>query len=127
MISQIFRKVSSYVGTESQGVNNVKMEIKDSDHKDKHILIIEDIYDTGNCMKALIDSLQAMQPASVKTCILLHKMNPKNEHFNYYADFLGYFVPLKFLVGYGLDYNQHLRELPHVCVISERGVDKYKE
>ena len=63
---------------------------------------------------------------TVKSCVLLHKKNPKNLKFNYYPEYLGYFIPDRFIIGYGLDYNEKGRDLRHVCVINQNGIEKYK-
>lgn len=119
-----FQKVSSYTNTESSGV--VQNQISEEDCKGKNVLIVEDIYDSGNAMNTMISVSKKMGAASVKSCVLLHKKNPKNLDFKYYPEYLGFFIPDRFIIGYGLDYNEKGRDLRHVCVISQNGIQKYK-
>ena len=101
-------------------------QIPDHMVKDQDILIIDDIYDSGTLINLVIKRIQAIGARSIESCILLHKRNPSNLKYNYHAKYLGFTVPNKFVIGYGMDYNERCRELPHVCVINELGVDKYK-
>ncbi len=94
--------------------------------KDKHVLIVEDIYDTGKCMKHMLDYLKALGPKTLKTAVLLHKCNPVNLQYGYHFDFTGFIIPNKFVVGYHLDYNQKFRELPHLCVLNSNGIETFK-
>ena len=89
--------------------------------------MIEDIYDTGLTMKKIIDTIQMKGAKSVKTCTLLHKKNMNNLEYNYYSDYIGFFCPMKFVVGYGMDYNEKMRDMEHLCVISQAGIEKYKQ
>ena len=66
----------------------------------------------------MIKKCNDLGAASVETCVLLHKKNPKNKKFGYYCDYIGFFIPDHFIVGYGLDYNEQMRDLSNVCKIS---------
>jgi hypoxanthine-guanine phosphoribosyltransferase len=57
---------------------------------------------------------------------LLHKKNPVNLQFNFYPDFIGFFIPLRFIIGYGLDNNEYNRDIKHLCTISQKGIEKYQ-
>jgi hypoxanthine phosphoribosyltransferase len=112
-------KASSYIGTRSAGT------VTFSDGPDlaakirgRHILLIDDIYDTGLTLTALMKWLRTCEPASIRTCVLLEKRNTHTREVN--IDFVGTPVEDAFLVGYGLDYNGHYRDLPFIGVLSEQ-------
>lgn len=114
-VSMDFMCVSSYgSGTVSSG--RVKI-IKDLDEniEGKHVLIAEDIVDSGNTLSTLIKILQVRKPASIKLCTLLDKPDRRVVDIN--ADYSCFEIPDKFVVGFGLDYNQHYRNLPYVGVV----------
>eukprot|EP00062_Callorhinchus_milii_P023078 gi/632981536/ref/XP_007907648.1/ PREDICTED: hypoxanthine-guanine phosphoribosyltransferase-like isoform X3 [Callorhinchus milii] len=90
----------------------------------KNILIVEDIVETGSTMKKLLKLLEDHKPQMVKVVSLLLKRTPRS--LGYRPDFVGFEIPDKFVVGYALDYNEYFRDLNHICVISERGKEKYK-
>ena len=90
----------------------------------KNVLIVEDIIDTGKTMQALLSLVKRHNPKMVKVASLLVKRTPRS--VSYRPDFVGFEIPDKFVVGYALDYNEHFRDLNHVCVISETGKAKYK-
>ena len=80
-------KASSYVGTRS---GELKVEnLDNSNVTNKHVLVIEDIYDTGKCMKQMLEYLRKLHPKSLRTAILIHKCNPENLVYQYQADFTG--------------------------------------
>ena len=110
-----FLAVSSYgAGTTTSG--EVKM-LKDvsCDIKGRHVVILEDILDTGLTLKFVREHLQAMEPASLKICTLLDK--PERRKVDIYADYVGFTIPNEFVVGYGLDYQEFYRNLPFVGVL----------
>ena len=114
-VSMDFMCVSSYgSGTVSSG--RVKI-IKDLDEniEGKHVLIAEDIVDSGNTLSTLIKILQVRKPASIRLCTLLDK--PERRVVDIKADYSCFEIPDTFVVGYGLDYNQHYRNLPYVGVV----------
>ena len=86
----------------------------------KHVLVIEDIVDTGLTMRYLLDNLATRHPASVKICALLHK--PARARTKIDIDYLGFTIPDLFVVGYGLDYNEKLRNVPFIGVMKPGGV-----
>ena len=112
-----FIKTSSYGNsTESQG--SVKISgIENLDIKDKRVLIVDDILDTGNTMNALVKTLTELGPASIKTCVLLNKESRRT--VDYHADSVGFEIENKFVVGYGLDYANEYRTFPEIWTLEE--------
>jgi len=108
-----FIRVSSYEKDRSTGF--VRFEFDTTQPiTGKHVLLVEDIVDTGRTLKALLSHMKAKKPASLKVASLLYKdmKTDMRGHINY----LGFEVPHKFVIGYGLDYEGHYRELPYVGV-----------
>ncbi len=112
-----FMWISSYAGTESTGGVLVKRDIG-ADIKGRHVLILEDIFDTGNSLDFVYKHLMAKEPASLKICTLLDKPSRRKPGVTLEADYVGFTVPNAFVVGYGLDYNEHYRNLPYVGILS---------
>ena len=111
-----FMWISSYSGTESTGKMDVKRDLS-CDIKGRHVLILEDIFDTGNSLDFAVKHLQARNPASLKICTLLDKPERRNPAVALQADWVGFTVPNEFVVGYGLDFNEKYRNLPFVGVL----------
>ena len=109
-----FMWISSYEGTSSTGEMVVKRDVT-ADLKDRHVLILEDIYDTGNSLDFTYRHLMAKQPASLKICTLLDK--PERRAKPIEADYKGFTIPDAFVVGYGLDYNEKYRNLPYIGIL----------
>lgn len=121
-----FMDVSSYHGgTSSSG--EVKI-IKDLDSRveGRHILIVEDIIDTGHTLRYIIDLLKYRKAASVKVCALTDKPEGRLVK-DVKADYVGIEVPKEFLVGYGLDYQQKYRNLPYIGVLKPEIYTKGKK
>ncbi len=111
-----FMDVSSYGGdTESSGSVRINKDLEE-DIKGKHVLIVEDIVDTGLTLKKVIEILQTREPASIKVCTLLDKPNRRTEK-HIIPDFNGFEIPDKFVVGYGLDFAEKYRNLPFIGVL----------
>jgi hypoxanthine phosphoribosyltransferase len=110
-----FMAVSSY-GDETVSSGRVKI-IKDLDDtiEGKHVLIVEDIIDSGNTLKYLLEILKCRKPESIKICTLLDKPDRRVTEVD--VDYTGFQIPDKFVVGYGLDYMQKYRNLPYIGVI----------
>ncbi|OIQ19892.1 MAG: hypoxanthine phosphoribosyltransferase [Bacteriovorax sp. MedPE-SWde] len=106
-----FIAVSSYEGTESTGKLKMLKDIK-VDVKDKHVLIIEDIVDTGLTITKLKALMLERGPKSLKLASLLHK--PSRTEHKVDIDYLGFEIEDKFVIGYGLDFNGLYRELPYI-------------
>ena len=111
-----FMWISSYAGTNSTGKMEVKRDIA-SDIKGRHVLILEDIYDTGNSLDFTYRHLLTREPASLKICTLLDKPERRRPGITLKPDYVGFTIPNAFVVGYGLDYNEHYRNLPYVVVL----------
>ncbi len=110
-----FMIVSSYGNaTESTGVVKIIKDIEEG-MKDKHILIVEDIIDSGLTLKYLTQVLATREPASVKLCTLIDKPARRKEAVD--VDYIGYELPDAFIVGYGIDYAEHYRNLPYIAVL----------
>lgn len=112
-----FMAVTSY-GSETKTSGVVKI-IKDLDSpiEGKHVLIVEDIVDTGLTLHYLIDNLKTRNPKSLKICTLLDK--PERRKINIEADYTGFVIGNRFIVGYGLDYQQKYRNLPYITCLEE--------
>lgn len=110
-----FMAVSSY-GDETASSGRVKI-IKDLDDsvEGKDVLIVEDIIDSGNTLDYLIQLINSREPSSVRICTLLDK--PERRVADVEVDYVGFHIPDKFVVGYGLDYAQKYRNLPYIGVI----------
>ena len=111
-----FMWISSYEGTDSSGSVVVKRDIS-TDIKGRHVLILEDIFDTGNSLSFVCDHLMAKEPASLKICTLLDKPSRRKPGVTLQADYVGFTIPNAFVVGYGLDYNEYYRNLPYIGVL----------
>ena len=111
-----FMWISSYEGTESSGSVVIKQDIA-ADITGRHVLILEDIFDTGNSLSFVYDYLMAKKPASLKICTLLDKPERRKPGVTLQADYVGFTIPNAFVVGYGLDYNEHYRNLPYIGVL----------
>lgn len=112
-----FMAISSYgEATETSGVVQL---LKDLDRpiEGKHVLIVEDIIDTGLTLSYLYQLLQSRNPATLKTAVLLDK--PERRRTDFTPDYVGFTIPDKFVIGYGLDYNHMHRELPYVGVLEK--------
>jgi len=110
-----FVAVSSYgAATKSSGAVRI---LKDLDWpiEGKHVLLVEDIIDTGLTLAYLIENLKARRPLSLKICTLLDK--PSRREVDIRPDYNGFEIPDRFVVGYGLDYNEKYRNLPYVAVL----------
>ena len=111
-----FMCVASYRGTESTGRTQISKDLS-CDIYDRHVLILEDIFDTGNSLDFTVKHLKSREPASIKICTLLDKPERRREGVTLKADYVGFTIPNAFVVGYGLDYNEKYRNLPYVCIL----------
>lgn len=108
--------LSSYgEATKSSGFVRITQDLS-KPIENRHVLIVEDIFDTGLTLKYLIENLQTRSPKSVKVCTLLNK--EVNKQKNVTIDFLGFNIADEFVVGYGLDIAEQLRHLPMIAKIS---------
>ena len=111
-----FMCISSYKGSHSSGNTNVRLDLA-SDIRGRHILILEDVYDTGNSLTYLVNYLKMKDPASIKICTLLDKPEGRKPGITLQADYVGFTIPNAWVVGYGLDYNEKYRNLPYVGIL----------
>ncbi len=114
-VSLDFMSVSSYgSATKSSGVVKI---VKDLDEpiKDKDVLVVEDIVDSGRTLSYLMEMLKDRGPASLHLCTLLDK--PERRVVEVNVDYTGFQIPDRFVVGYGLDYDQHYRNLPYIGIV----------
>ena len=110
-----FIGVSSYgKGSQTSGKVKVVQGLR-SPIKGRNILVIEDIIDTGLTTAFLLDYLRKKKPASLKLCVLTDK--PSRRQIPVTIDYLGFTVPDKFIVGYGIDWNEKFRNLPDICFL----------
>jgi len=116
-----FIGMSSYGGSTESGAVRLVMDLE-TDIADRHVLIVEDIVDTGKTLAYLVETLKARQPASLRICALLDK--PERRQVPIKVDYVGFEIPDKFVVGYGLDFAESYRNLPFVGVLKEH---LYKE
>ena len=110
-----FMAVSSYgAGTSSSGVVRILKDL-DEDVAGKHILVVEDIIDSGLTLSYLLGNLESRKPASIKLCTLLNK--PERRKVKVDIDYNGFDVPDYFVIGYGLDYREKYRNLPFIGIL----------
>ena len=118
-----FMWISSYAGTDSTGHMQVKRDVS-ADIKGRHVLILEDIYDTGNSLSFTVEHLLSKEPASLKICTFLDKPERRKPGITLQADYVGYTIPNAFVVGYGLDYNEKYRNLPYIGILKPEVYEK---
>ena len=111
-----FMWISSYQGTNSTGSMIVRKDVT-RDIKGRHVVILEDIYDTGNSLDFTYTHLLAKEPASLRICTLLDKPERRKPGITLKPEYVGFEVPNAFVVGYGLDYNEHYRNLPYIGIL----------
>ena len=112
-----FVRLSSYgSGKESSGNIKLSQGIKTS-IKDRHVLVIEDVVDSGLTVRFLLDYLGRRKPASLKLCALFDK--PSRRQVEVPIDYLGFTIPDVFIVGYGIDFDEKYRYLPDLCFLEE--------
>lgn len=111
-----FLGVSSYGSrTQTSGIVRMTQDLS-TPIANKHVLIVEDIVDTGLTMKYLIDNLQTRRPESISVCTLLHK--PSNQRIEVPIHYVGFTIPNEFVIGYGLDYAQLYRNMPYIGYVN---------
>ena len=112
-----FMEVSSYgSGTESSGVVRILLDLEQN-IRNRHVIIVEDIVDSGFTLDYIIRNLQTREPASLRVCTLLSK--PSRREVDVSLDLVGFEVPNEFVVGYGLDYAEDYRNLRFIGVLKE--------
>jgi hypoxanthine phosphoribosyltransferase len=114
-----FVKVSSYKGLASTGRLEVKMS-NDKNLRGRHVVIVEDIVDSGFTLNQYLPKVEEQGPASIKVCTLLQK--PEAANFKVKVDYSCFKIPTKFVIGYGLDFDGTGRNLPHIYQL----IDEYR-
>ena len=115
--------VSSYHGASTTGVVRFN-QLHLPDVHGRHVLLLDDILDSGHTLHAIRDKLMAeTNPLSIKICVLLRKDVPRQRELE--ADYVGFDIANEFVVGYGLDYMERFRNLPYIGVISDEAIAKY--
>ena len=109
-----FMGVSSYGSGITPGELVFTKELR-LEARDRDVLLVDDILDTGKTLRAVIDKLTALQPRSLKTCVLLEKISRRAEAIT--ANYVGFEVPDEFVIGYGLDYAERYRNLPFIGIL----------
>jgi len=109
-----FMGVSSYGSGTTPGELVFTKELR-LEARDRDVLLVDDILDTGKTLRAVIDKLNALEPKSLKACVLLEKKSRRAEEIM--ADYVGFEVPNAFVVGYGLDYAERYRNLPFIGIL----------
>jgi len=118
-----FMKVSSYgSGTKTTGNINIHLDLQRKDIDSCHIIVVEDIIDSGRTLSYLTDYLKLKGAKSVRTCTVLDK--PSRREVDFTPDYVGRTVPDAFVVGYGLDYDEKYRALPFVGVLKPAVYEK---
>lgn len=116
--------ISSYHGTQSSGQVTFR-QTQLADVRGRHVLILDDILDTGVTLRAIHDRLTAESgAASLRVCALLRKQIDGKRPIE--ADYVGFDIPNEFVVGYGLDYNERYRNLPFVGVLTEDAIARHR-
>ena len=118
-----FMWISSYQGTTSTGSMLVRKDVT-QDIRGRHVVILEDIFDTGNSLDFTYNHLLAKGPASLKICTFLDKPERRKPNITLTADYTGYVIPNEFVVGYGLDFNEKYRNLPYIGVLKPEAYEK---
>ena len=118
-----FMWISSYAGTQSTGNMLVRQDVS-ADLKGRHVVILEDIYDTGTSLNFVYQHLLAKEPASVKISTLLDKPERRRPGITLQPDYTGFVIPNAFVVGYGLDYNEKYRNLPYIGILKPEVSEK---
>jgi hypoxanthine phosphoribosyltransferase len=113
-----FMGISSYgAGTRSSGVVQIIMDLK-APIQDRHVLIVEDIIDSGRTLDYMRRNLLTRSPASLRICSLLNK--PARREIDVKVDYIGFDIPDEFVVGYGLDFDELYRNLPYIAVLKQQ-------
>ena len=113
-----FLHISSYAGTESTGKPVVKKDVS-TEIEGRHVVILEDIFDTGTSLQFTYEHILSKNPASVRIVTFLDKPERRRAGITVKPDYVGYTIPNEFVVGYGLDYQEHYRNLPYIGVLKK--------
>ncbi len=112
-----FIVASSYVKSESSGEVKIHYDVRE-DISDKHVLLVDDIVDTGVTLNQIRERILSRCPKSLKVCVFLDKKERRT--VDVALDYVGYEIPDKFVVGYGLDYDNKFRNLPYISIFKKK-------
>ena len=118
-----FMWISSYGHGTNAGQIVLKRDVGE-DLTGRHVVVLEDIFDTGNSLQFTYEHLMSKNPASVKICTLLDKPERRRAGVTVKTDYTGFVIPNEFVVGYGLDYAEHYRNLPYIGVLKPEVYEK---
>ena len=118
-----FMWISSYKGTQSTGNMVVRKDVS-TDLTGRHVVILEDILDSGRSLQFTYQHLLDKGAASVRICTLLDKPEGRKDGITIQADYVGFTIPNEFVVGYGLDYDEQYRNLPYVGILKPEVYEK---
>jgi hypoxanthine phosphoribosyltransferase len=113
--------VASYHGKAETSGEVIFKQIALPDVMDRHILILDDILDSGHTLAAIRDRLETAKPRSIRVCVLLSKKKHRSRHVD--ADYIGFEIEDEFVVGYGLDFMESYRNLPYIGVLRKELID----
>lgn len=117
--------VSSYPGASlsTQGSQLIGQQV--GDIRGRHVLLVDDILDSGGTVRLIVPLLRQLGAAEVKTCVLLRKDRPAA--MKTHVDYVGFEIPDEFVVGYGLDYNNYYRNLPDIVTLTPEAIERMKD
>lgn len=118
-----FMNIASYSGTTSTGRTEIRKDVS-VDIEGRHVVILEDIFDTGTSLTFTVNHLLNKKPASLKVCTFLDKPERRRPGITLKPEYVGYTIPNEFVVGYGLDYNEHYRNLPYIGILKPEIYEK---
>ena len=118
-----FMNIASYSGTTSTGRTEIRKDVS-VDIKGRHVVILEDIFDTGTSLNFTVNHLLNKEPASLKVCTFLDKPERRRPGITVKPEYVGYTIPNEFVVGYGLDFNEHYRNLPYIGILKPEIYEK---
>ena len=118
-----FMSLSSYSGTNSTGRTEIRKDLS-VDITGRHVVILEDIFDTGTSLTFTVNHLKNKGAASLAVCTFLDKPERRKPGVTLVPEYVGYTVPNEFVVGYGLDYEEHFRNLPYVGILKPEVYEK---
>ncbi|HZK57396.1 MAG TPA: hypoxanthine phosphoribosyltransferase [Clostridia bacterium] len=111
--------IASSYGHETQTTGTVKISNDiEGDLAGYHVLVVDDIADSGLTMEHVVEHLKTKNPSSIKSCVLLDK--PERRQSNFVPDYTGFVIPNRFVVGYGLNYGDYYRNIPYVFAVTDR-------
>jgi hypoxanthine phosphoribosyltransferase len=116
--------VSSYPGASlrTQGSQIVSQQV--GDIHGRHVLLLDDILDSGGTLKLVVPAMQELGAEKVRTCVMLRKNRPEAKAVQ--VDYVGFDIPDEFVVGYGLDYNNYYRNLPDIVTLTGEAIERHK-